>query len=167
MQPENSLESIDATIDSLEQSQKALSGVQHAFLQDSRRFQAETLKALTQLAVEAQGFRDRLNEVSKVVFGSDNPEALHVQFQLLRRQLQYMEEEIKEIRGFIEAHNQHHSKLVSTADERGWQLRSIIVSALVGAIATAIVIPLFQNWFAVPSKASPDGAFPEEFWFGE
>ncbi len=90
--------------------------------------------SLLQLTIEVQNLRERVIEVTRIVQGSDNPEALHIQFQLLKRNIQSLEIDIEEIR-----------KELSNKDERGWQIKHTLIAAFVSIIFTGLLTPLFQK----------------------
>ncbi len=145
---ENNLES---TIENLRHARESLINTE-TFYRDTREFQTETLKTLTQLAMEAQSLRERLLEVVRLVQGADNPDALHLQFHLFKGRFQALEADIKSIKSQIESHDDYHTQMHSTRDERGWQTKSIVITAVVGVFATVILIPLLQLWFPFPTK---------------
>lgn len=68
----------------------------------------------------------------------------------LEAEIQILKRDIKDIRSALEGHAAYHTKLLDTREERGWQLRSSLIAAAIGIVATAILIPLLQLWLPVP-----------------
>lgn len=103
--------------------------------------------SLLQLTIEVQNLKERITEVTRIVQGSDNPEALHIQFQLFKRSIQSLELDIQEIR-----------KELSTKDERGWQVKHTLIATAISIIFTGIVTPLFQK-LPNPIDKTPNESF--------
>jgi hypothetical protein len=87
---------------------------------------------------------------------------LHLQFHLFKGRFQALETDIKFIKDQIENHENYHNQIHSTRDERGWQTKNTIITAAIGMIATAILIPLLQIWFPLPAKPPSIEPTPNE-----
>lgn len=61
-----------------------------------------------------------------------------LELEILKQQLRHLEAELKTVRKRIENHESEHFSVSAIAQERGWQIKIIIVSALAGAAATTI-----------------------------
>lgn len=155
--------SIGESIEDLRSSRESLVHAHEAFYQDSRQFQHETLKTLTQFAGEIQNLKDRLTEVIKVVYGTDNPHALQLQSQIFKRDLIYLAAEIEELKQQIEAHARYHSASNETKSDRGWQLKLAIYTMVLGLAGAAIagLAPLAQKFFNPTLQADENPWFQD------
>lgn len=128
---------------------------------DSDNFRATTeslrqaRESLSQLAMEVQGLRERLLEISRLVQGTDNPDSLHLQFHLFKSQFNQMNIELKNIRGEIQSHVQTHDENNSLKNERGWQFKHSLITAIIGGFVASGMPVVFQYWSAVLREA-PD-----------
>lgn len=152
---------IEDRIEHLKNSRESLLQAHEAFYYDSKQFQHETLKALTQFASEIQNLKDRLTEVVKVVHGTDNPDALHLRSQIFKRDLAYLEGEIEELKKQVEAHARFHSEDFSNRSDRSWQVRLAVITMILGLLGAAIagLTPLVQK------AITPIPAADENPWF--
>lgn len=138
----NEPQPVSESIEALWTARESLAQRQLDFYQDSKQFQIETLKAITTLSSDVQLNKERIAELSKIVFGTDNPESLHLQFHLSKRQIQQQQQELQTLKEdftqFVARYKTEQAETAETREERKWQIWLAVITVVLTLAGTAI-----------------------------